>query len=149
MIKVYGFPHSRSLRITWLLEELGLEYDYQLINLSKGDNRAVEFLAINPAGKVPVIEDDGLVIFESAAIVSHLSDKYGDAQIIPAPGTDKDYLMGAAFSAVDILVAHTLNWGVKFEQPIPQANLNAYRERVMARPARAKALARETQSLEG
>ena len=209
MIKVYGFPHSRSLRITWLLEELGLEYDYQLINLSKGDNRAVEFLAVNPAGKVPVIQDDGLVIFESAAIVSHLSDKYGDAQIIPAPGTDarglfeqwsyfsvceleqplwtigkhkfalpakyrvkeifataswefqqalkilsqglgdKDYLLGAAFSAVDILVAHTLNWGVKFEQPIPQANLNAYRERVMARPAGAKALARETQSLEG
>lgn len=209
MLKVYGYPNSRSLRITWLLEELGLDYDYQLIDFSKGDNRAPAFLSMNPAGKVPVIQDNELVLFESAAIVSHLADSYGDSAIIPAVGSaarglfmqwsyfavceleqplwtmakhkfalpaehrvkevfatagwefqqalkvlsqglgEQDYLLGDSFTAVDILIAHTLQWGIKFEQPIPQANLNAYRERLMSRPARVKALARETQALEG
>ncbi|MEH6470469.1 MAG: glutathione S-transferase family protein [Halopseudomonas sp.] len=209
MIKVYGYPNSRSLRITWLLEELGLDYDYQLIDFAKGDNRSPAFLAINPNGKVPAIDDDGLVLFESAAIVSYLADKYGDGSLIPALGTaarglyeqwnsfaaceleqplwtmgkhkfalpaehrvpaifataewefqqalavlsrglgDNDYMLGDSFGAVDILVGHILNWGLKFKQPIEQANLNAYRERVMSRPAQVKALERETQAMEG
>lgn len=88
MIQVYGLQRSRSLRITWLLEELQLDYQYHPVDFAKGENRSPEFLALNPSGKVPVIDDNGLVLTESAAIVSHLADKYGDRAMIPAPGTD-------------------------------------------------------------
>lgn len=89
MIKVFGYPNSRTLRITWLLEELGLEYDYQLVDLAKAEHRSEGYLAINPNGKVPAIADGELVLFESAAIVSYLADKYGDNQIIPELGTSE------------------------------------------------------------
>ena len=61
---------------------------------------------------------------------------------------DNDYLVGNRFSAADILVAQTLQWGVVFKQPIEQPNLQAYRERLMSRPAMTKALAREKAALE-
>ncbi|MFC3149962.1 glutathione S-transferase family protein [Litoribrevibacter euphylliae] len=87
MIKVYGFPKTRTLRVTWMLEELGVDYEYQLVNFAKGDSQSPEFLAVNPAGKVPAIEIDGQVTFESGAIVTFLADKYASGKLIPEAGT--------------------------------------------------------------
>ncbi|GLQ32269.1 glutathione S-transferase family protein [Litoribrevibacter albus] len=87
MIKVYGYPKTRALRVTWLLEELELDYEYHLINFAKGESQSPEFLAINPAGKVPALEIDGQVIFESGAIVTFLADKYASGKLIPNAGT--------------------------------------------------------------
>ncbi len=92
MIKLYGVPRSRSLRVSWTLEELGLDWQYHYINFAKGDSRSPDFLAVNPCGKVPALVDDELVLTESAAIVLHLAEKYGDRKLLPQSGSDASAL---------------------------------------------------------
>ncbi|MCG9740310.1 glutathione S-transferase family protein [Shewanella insulae] len=87
MITLYGTPRSRALRVSWLLEELGVDWQFHFINFAKGDNHSEAFLAMNPCGKVPVIQDDDLVLTESAAICQYLAEKYGQGQFLPTPGT--------------------------------------------------------------
>ncbi|WP_250658660.1 glutathione S-transferase family protein [Alkalimarinus coralli] len=87
MITVYGYPQTRTTRVTWMLEELGLDYQFNFIDLMKGEGRSASFRAINPAGKVPAMSDDDLVLTESAAILSYLGDKYGSAPLMPSPGS--------------------------------------------------------------
>lgn len=87
MITLYGTPRSRALRVSWLLEELGIDWTFSFINFSKGDNRSDSFLALNPSGKIPVITDEDLVLTESAAISQYLAEKYGNGRFLPTPGT--------------------------------------------------------------
>jgi len=87
MITVYGYPKTRSNRITWMLEELGVNYNFQLVDLMKGEGYSESYRAINPSGKVPALADDNLILTESSAILSYLGDKYGCAPLIPKPGT--------------------------------------------------------------
>jgi len=88
MITLYGVPRTRSLRVSWLLEELGLEWDYQFIDFASGYNRSPEFLAINPCGKVPALVDGELCLTESAGICQFLAERYGKEQWLPAPGSE-------------------------------------------------------------
>ncbi|MBB1269101.1 glutathione S-transferase family protein [Shewanella sp. SR44-3] len=83
MITLYGTPRSRALRVSWALEELGLDWQFSFINFTKGDNRSEVFLGLNPSGKIPVITDDDLVVTESAAIVSYLAEQYGQGALLP------------------------------------------------------------------
>ena len=83
MMKVYGFGPTRSLRALWGLKELGLEFEFIPVNLQAGENRRPEFLALNPAGKVPVLVDGDLVLTESAAIVLYLAEKYPEKMLMP------------------------------------------------------------------
>ncbi|WP_251358957.1 glutathione S-transferase family protein [Kangiella sp. TOML190] len=84
MITLHHLNQSRSKRIIWLLEELGLEY--KLIPYQRD---AVTFLAppelksVHPLGKSPVVEDKGVVIAESAAITDYLIEKYGQGRLAP------------------------------------------------------------------
>lgn len=87
MMKVYGFPNTRSTRITWMLEELEQEYEFCLVDFNKGEPQAPEYLAINPSGKVPAFSDGDFLMLESAAIVAYLGDKNPDSKLIPAAGT--------------------------------------------------------------
>jgi len=87
MIRLYGMPNTRSFRVLWALEELGVEYEYQLVNLGKGEGKTPEFLALNPSGKLPVLKNGGLVLTESAAICSYLADAQPDKNLIPFVGT--------------------------------------------------------------
>ena len=87
MITIYGSPNSRSIRVTWMMEELGQDYQFSKIDYSKGESQSPEFLAINPAGKVPALLDDDLLLTESAAIVSYLGDKFQKTDLVPAAGT--------------------------------------------------------------
>lgn len=204
MITVFGHPNTRSTRISWALEELGLEYEFKKVNLMAGEHKSPEFLALNPGGKIPAIKIDELIMTESGAIVTHLADCYPEKGLIPAVGTEqravyeqwvffalceleqplwtigkhkfalpeqhrvaeifptaiwefqtaanllseglgeKPYLLGDAFSAVDILLAHTLMWAVAFEQVLPQQNLTDYLNRCQQRPALQRVLARES-----
>jgi glutathione S-transferase len=82
-MKLYGFGPTRSLRALWGLRELGVDFEFIPVNLLAGENRRPEFLALNPAGKVPVLVDGDLVIPESAAIVLYLADKYRDKGLMP------------------------------------------------------------------
>ncbi len=87
MIKLYGLPRSRSTRITWLLEELGLDYEYIALSPDQKGLKSPEYLAINPGGKVPSIVENGVILTESGAITTYLADKHTDCGLIPSPGT--------------------------------------------------------------
>lgn len=87
MMKVYGYPNSRSTRITWMLEELEQDYEFCLVDFAKGEPQSPEYLAINPAGKVPAFQEDELLLLESAAIVAYLGDKTPDSKLVPSAGT--------------------------------------------------------------
>ncbi len=88
MIKLIGAPRTRSLRVAWALEELGLDWQYEPLDFSKGEHKSKEFLALNPSGKIPVLIDNDLVITESAAIALYLAEKYGGGKLLPEQGSD-------------------------------------------------------------
>lgn len=83
MIKLYGTPPTRALRVIWLLNELGLEYELLPVDILKGECQREDFLALNPAAKVPVLVDGDLVLTESAAIQLYLAEKCPEAGFIP------------------------------------------------------------------
>lgn len=206
MITLYGSPRTRALRVSWLMEEIGLDWQYQPIDFSKGQHKSPEFLKINPCGKVPALTDGDLTLIESAGICMYLAQKYA-SHWLPEPGSaesgthfqwlsyiiaeleqplwtmakhkfalsqdlrvsqvqatakwefdkaaevaegllpDSEFLCGQNPSVADILLTHTLNWAVKFEQKLPE-KLEAYRQRLSARPALRRALDKEIAAAE-
>jgi GSH-dependent disulfide-bond oxidoreductase len=76
-MKLYHFPSPNPQKVTFALRELGLECELAPVELFKGEQKTPQFLAINPAGRTPVLEDDGLVLPESHAILAYLGDKTG------------------------------------------------------------------------
>jgi glutathione S-transferase len=86
----YYAPMSSATRIHWALEELGVPYEKVKVDLAAGDQRKPEFLALNPNGKVPLLVEDGVPIYESLAILIHLGEKYGvEKGLFPAAGPDR------------------------------------------------------------
>jgi len=77
VIKLYTAPAPNPRKISIALEELGLDYDIVRVNLAEEEQKQDWFLALNPNHKVPVLEDEGLVIWESGAILLHLAEKHG------------------------------------------------------------------------
>lgn len=76
MLKIYGAGlSSPSNKVRFVANALGLEYAYQPVDLVKGQNRSEEHLKLHPAGKVPVIDDDGFILFESNAIIRYLATR--------------------------------------------------------------------------
>ncbi|MFM5893066.1 MAG: glutathione S-transferase family protein [Novosphingobium sp.] len=85
---VHHLNNSRSQRVLWALEELGVPYEIRHYQRDAVTNLAPpELKAVHPLGKSPLLEDDGVVIEESGAIVQYLLDKYGQGRFQPAPGT--------------------------------------------------------------
>ena len=88
-LKVHHLNNSRSQRILWLLEELGVPYEIVQHQRDAVTNLAPpELLDIHPLGKSPVIEDKGQVVFESGAIVEYLCERHDGTHLVPARGTD-------------------------------------------------------------
>jgi glutathione S-transferase len=87
MITVHHLEDSRSLRILWLLEELGVKYEIKSYPRDKDLLAPSSLRAIHPLGKSPVITDGDKVIAESGAIVDYLMSTYGDGRLSPPPGT--------------------------------------------------------------
>jgi len=83
-MKLYGFGPTRSLRALWGLNELGAQFEFEVVNLVAGEHQRPEFLQLNPAAKLPVLVDGDLVIPESAAIVLYLAEKYPQSRLLPA-----------------------------------------------------------------
>lgn len=86
MIRLHHVPLARSFRVLWLLEELKLDHEIRSYSIRDGSMRAPEFLALSPAGRVPVLEHEGEVWFESAAIVQLLCERHPQAGLMPLPG---------------------------------------------------------------
>ena len=200
MIKLYFAPRTRSVRILWLLEELGLPYELKRIEFERTSDRF--FVQKTPTGKLPTLEDGEVVMCESGAIVQYLLERYGEGRLAPAPGAPErarflqwlhfaestafpplgitvwltqyrddsegyetivrdagaraaatfeylekefgpgPYLLGDDFSAADVMMGFTLVAGRLLgvlDERFPA--LNAYVDRLAARPAYQKALA--------
>ena len=88
MITVHHLNNSRSQRVLWLLEELGVSYEIQRYERdAKSMLAPPELLKIHPLGKAPVITEDGNTIAESGAIIEYLVERHGNGALVPPPGT--------------------------------------------------------------
>jgi len=88
MVIVHHLNNSRSQRVIWLLEELGVPYEVKRYERDAQTMLApVELRAIHPLGKSPVITDNGKVIAETGAIIEYIIETYGQGRLIPAAGT--------------------------------------------------------------
>ena len=83
MITVWG--EGRGFRVVWLLEEMGLAYRLRQVDLLAGVENDPEFLAINPAGFIPAIQDGDVVMVESIAIMEYLMARHGPTPLAPLP----------------------------------------------------------------
>jgi glutathione S-transferase len=83
-VTLYHHPWSRAATVVWMLEEVGVAYDLEFVDLMKGGQETPEFLALNPMGKVPVLTDGEAVVSEVAAIGVYLADRYATGKLAPA-----------------------------------------------------------------
>ena len=116
-------PSSNSDRVKVALHEKGLAYQRVTLNLAKKDQKRPEFLKLNPYGKVPVIDDDGRILFESCIINEYLNEKYPNPALMP-----KDpYLRGRGRVLVDYALnyIHEPYWALRCEMLKPEAERNA------------------------
>jgi glutathione S-transferase len=196
MITLYHAPRSRGVRILWLLEEIGAPYELKMVNIRRGDGSgARDESNPHPHGKVPALEHDGRVIFETTAIALYLTDLFPQAGLGPkvsdkerseylswlayyggvfepsltakflkiqhiygtfawAPFDDvldylgrtlaaRPFLLGDKFSAADIVYGGSMQFLIA-RGMVPGTDVfKAYGERVTARPAYARAQARD------
>jgi glutathione S-transferase len=90
MIKLYGMTMSAHTRkVQWALVELGRAYDFQVVDLMKGEQHKPEYMALNPGHKTPTLVDGDTVIVESNAILLYLADTYGKGTLIAESGNDR------------------------------------------------------------
>ena len=82
MIRLYTAPTPNGRKVSIALEELGVPYEVTRVDINADEHPTAEFLALTPNHKIPVLDDDGLVIWESGAILLHLAEKFG--KLLPA-----------------------------------------------------------------
>ncbi len=112
-LKIYGIPRSRAFRTLWMAGELGLDYELMKVDFATGDARRPEHLARNPNGRIPVIDDDGLILWESMAINLYLAKKYSAGSLYPSRLEDEARAWQWSF------------WGMtEVEQPVLTALFN-------------------------
>ena len=87
MIKLYHASKTRSVRVLWLLEELGMRYELALIPFTQDALKSAAFLRVNPCGSLPAIEDGEVAMFESGAIVEYVLERYGNGRLAPPIGS--------------------------------------------------------------
>jgi glutathione S-transferase len=101
-----GIGETKDMRVQWALEEMGLPYQVRAWDYLAGDTNGPEFTALNPFNQLPVLEHDGRVLTESAAILIHLAETSG--RLIPADAAGRDHVIQWCFAAV-ATVAPTLS----------------------------------------
>ncbi len=83
-LRIYGIARTRAFRPLWMAMELGIDYQHLPIEIGDAGARSLEYLAMNPNGRLPVIVDDGFVLFESLAITLYLAKKHANGTLYPA-----------------------------------------------------------------
>ena len=113
MLKIYGVYQSRASRVYWMAEELGIEFQSVPVIQSRYvedptaeavrlNTRSAAFLAVNPAGLIPAIEDDGLLVTESLAITQYLAKKHGGHLAPATVGEDGQMMMWSLWAATSV-----------------------------------------------
>jgi glutathione S-transferase len=112
-LKIYGVARSRAARVLWMAKELGLDYEHVKVDFATGETRRPEHLARNPNGHIPVIDDDGFILWESMAINLYLAKKYGAGGLYPTRLEDEARAWQWSF------------WGMtEVERPVLTAMMN-------------------------
>lgn len=145
MIRLYHAPFSRSVRVLWLLEELGTAYELRTLPPIATTS---PFTQATPTGKIPTLEDDGLVMFESIAIMEYILERYGNGRLAPPRGSREwglllqwlHYSESTAFPPLGYIARHS------FALPAAQRIAGSVRENRMLA---AKVLAIPEQALQG
>ena len=83
-LKIYGVARSRAFRTLWMAEELGLDYEHIKVDFATGETRTPAHLALNPNAHIPVIDEDGFVLWESMAINLYLAKKHSLGRLYPS-----------------------------------------------------------------
>lgn len=86
MMKLYWSPRSRAFTALWVMEEAGQPYERVLTDISTGAQKKPEYLAINPMGKVPALQDGEATMGEAAAICAYVAERCPDAKLAPPVG---------------------------------------------------------------
>jgi len=86
-MKIFGFKNTRSNRVEWLLQELGVDYELVKVDLLSGQHKQPEHLARHAHGLVPALEDGDVRMIESAASCLYLADKFASKGLAPEPGS--------------------------------------------------------------
>jgi len=116
MLKLHFAPNSRAGRIVWLLEELGLEYEVNRMDFHPKDLKSEEHRERHPLGRVPVLDDGDVSIFESGAIVEYVMARHGDGGLKPAVDAPEfpeylqwfHYCEGMVMPPMNTVVVHTM-----------------------------------------
>lgn len=112
----YTNPMSRGRIVRWMLEEIGCQYQTEVMDYSDGSMKAEPFISINPMGKVPAITHKGKVITETPAILAYLADAFPQAKLAPALDQRDAYYRWLFFAAGPLEAAIT-NKHMGFELP--------------------------------
>ena len=106
MLKIYGrFSSLNVQKVMWMIGELDLEYDHINVGGSVGGLDTPEFLTINPHGKVPVVDDNGFIVWESHSILRYLAAKFGESGYWPHDAAERS------------LINRWMDWGQTALQP--------------------------------
>jgi glutathione S-transferase len=148
MITVFG--EGRGFRVVWLLEEMGLAYKLRPVDLLAGVEHDAEFLAINPAGFIPAIQDGNVTMVESVAIMEYLIARYGPTPLAPDPHdaafpTYQQFLhlgeAGLAASIYFVVVSRNLapeaerqNWGARKALEVFESRLGLVKRQLARSP---------------
>ena len=87
MYALYYYPGNASLLPHMMLREIGAPFELRLVDRAQGAQHGEAYLRLNPSGRIPVLVQDDLVLFETAAIALHLVDQHPEAGLAPPPGT--------------------------------------------------------------
>ncbi|QDH70210.1 glutathione S-transferase family protein [Marilutibacter alkalisoli] len=107
-VTLYGSQSTASLVVHWLLIELGIEHELRMLDFDKREQKAPEYLKLNPQGRVPTLVVDGQVLTESTAIAMHLADLHPQAGLAPEVGTPERaaYYRWMFFGAYTLMPAY-------------------------------------------
>ena len=104
MLKIYGAPHSRAFRVIWLTNEIGIPYEHIPVTFSVPNAQCKEpwYLALNPNGLVPAIDDSGFVMWETAAINLYLAETYKNSLYPSTPQGRGRMLQWTLFAVTEV-----------------------------------------------
>ena len=116
MLKLHFAPNSRAGRIVWLFEELGLPYELNKMSFHPKDLKSEEHRARHPLGRVPVLEDGDVTLYESGAIVEYVLERHAPGRLKPAVDAAEypaylqwfHYCEGMVMPPINTIVVHTL-----------------------------------------
>ncbi|MBL4800340.1 MAG: glutathione S-transferase family protein [Emcibacter sp.] len=116
---IHGTPYARTNYVIWAMKELGLDFEIKPVNPMTGETKSPEYLALNPNGLIPTLEEDGFLLWETTAINSYLAKKYGDGLLWSSdPQEEAQIMQWCVFGA--IYVDHQAVNHILHKQALPE-----------------------------